>query len=744
MQMQLTGKKRVMSGFTDKVSQNSTFNEDIYNKYTGKPYSKKYYEILAKRKTLPAWESKNELFELLGENQVVILKGETGSGKTTQIPQFLLEKYSCIAITQPRRVAAMSVAKRVSEEMDVTLGQQVGYSIRFEDCSNQNTLLKYMTDGMLLKEAMTDYLLRKYDLIILDECHERTLATEILFGLMKEILPKRPDLKLVVMSATIDIQKFKDFFEAPVLSVPGRLYKVDIKYLPDPCQDYLEEAVDIAVKIHENENEGDILIFLTGEEEIENACAKLYERIDEEESGYVSIIPLYSTLPPHQQQKIFENAPGKNKKGRPGRKIVVSTNIAETSITIDGVVYVIDSGFSKQKVYNPRLRMDSLLVSPISKASAKQRAGRAGRTREGICYRLYTKETYENDLEKTCYPEILRSNLSTVILTLLKIGIKDIVHFDFMDPPAPETMMRALEMLHHMGAINDEPSLTEDGKVMAYLPLDPELSKVLISSKDYKCINEILTIVSMLSVPGVFVRPRQQQSAADDAKKQFIHSSGDHLTLLFTYNIYKSKENSEAFCKHNFLNVRNLKNAESIRNQLETLLSTYGIEAPENKYSIDISEKKVKRIMKALLSGCFAQVCHLEPQGCYRTVKDNQLVLLHPSTVLTFKPSWVLYFDFVCTGKNYIRTVSKIDPTILFEVAPQYYNLHDFDKGSIKNDLKKVLNKLKNEENAEQIEEKEESKKETIRELNKQIVDENKNYSKYSTINKYSLTNQKK
>lgn len=500
--------------------------EPEINFLTNNPFSQKYYEILEKRKTLPAWDAKEKLFSLLEENQVLILQGETGSGKTTQVPQFLLESKFLknrkgIAVTQPRRVAAMSVARRVSEELDVKLGEEVGYSIRFEDVFSSKTVVKYMTDGMLLREAILDPLLKNYSIVILDEAHERTIATDILFGLMKEILPKRKDLKLVVMSATMDTQKFQDYFNAPILDVPGRMFPVEILYSKEPEDDYFEAVIETTIQIHKNEKEGDILIFLTGEEEIENACSRLRSEFYQMGNvGDVNILPLYSSLPPYQQQRIFDPAPPKNRQGKPGRKIIISTNIAETSVTIDGIVYVIDAGLSKQKIYNPRLRMESLLVSEISKASAKQRAGRAGRTRPGKCYRLYTESSFKTLLQDNTYPEILRSNLSSVVLQLKKLGIDDLVHFDFMDPPAPETMMRALELLNYLGALDDEGDLTELGSKMAQIPLEPELSKILLSSEKYKCVNEILTIVSLLSVPNLFIRPKDDMERADSAKSR--------------------------------------------------------------------------------------------------------------------------------------------------------------------------------------------------------------------------------
>ena len=401
--------------------------------------------------------------------QIMVLVGETGSGKTTQIPQFVLyddlphlNGWKQVACTQPRRVAAMSVAKRVADELDVVLGEEVGYNIRFEDNSGPKTVLKYMTDGMLLREAMNDPNLNRYSCIILDEAHERTLATDILMGLLKEMAARRPELKLIIMSATLDAQKFQRYFnDAPLLAVPGRTHPVEIFYTPEPERDYVEAALRTVLQIHATEEPGDILLFLTGEEEIEDACRKIRleadELLRETNCGPLSVYALYGTLPPAQQQKIFDPAPPpRTPGGTPGRKVIVSTNIAETSLTIDGIVYVVDPGFSKQKVYNPRIRVESFLVSPISRASAQQRAGRAGRTRPGKCYRLYTEGAFKKELIEQTYPEILRSNLSSTVLELKKLGIDDLVHFDFMDPPAPETMMRALEELNYLACLDDD------------------------------------------------------------------------------------------------------------------------------------------------------------------------------------------------------------------------------------------------------------------------------------------------
>uniref|UniRef100_A0A8D9B4M7 RNA helicase n=1 Tax=Cacopsylla melanoneura TaxID=428564 RepID=A0A8D9B4M7_9HEMI len=511
------------------------------NPFTGFPFTPRYHELHRKRITLPVFEYRTEFMSLLANNQCIVLVGETGSGKTTQIPQWCVE-YSksvgskAVACTQPRRVAAMSVAQRVSEEMDCQLGQEVGYSIRFEDCSSAKTLLKYMTDGMLLREGMSDPMLENYQVILLDEAHERTLATDILMGVLKEVIKQRSDLKLVIMSATLDAGKFQQYFDnAPLMNVPGRTHPVEIFYTPEPERDYLEAAIRTVVQIHMCEEvAGDVLLFLTGQEEIEEACKRIKKEIDNlgPEAGELKCIPLYSTLPPNLQQRIFEVAPPNKSNGAIGRKVVVSTNIAETSLTIDGVVFVIDPGFAKQKVYNPRIRVESLLVSPISKASAQQRAGRAGRTRPGKCFRLYTEKAYKNEMQDNTYPEILRSNLGSVVLQLKKLGIDDLVHFDFMDPPAPETLMRALELLNYLAALDDDGNLTDLGAVMAEFPLDPQLAKLLIASCPHNCSNEILSITAMLSVPQCFTRPNEAKKQADDAKMRFAHIDGAHLTLL--------------------------------------------------------------------------------------------------------------------------------------------------------------------------------------------------------------------
>lgn len=669
------------------------------NPWSGQPYSQNYYGILEKRKTLPVFEFRAEFEQNLKQNQTLVLQGETGSGKTTQIPQFALESgifanHHMIACTQPRRMAAMSVAKRVADEMDVKLGETVGYTIRFEDVTSHSTKLKYMTDGMLLREAMTDPLLQRYGCIVLDEAHERTLATDILFGLLKEVIKNRKDLKVIVMSATLDAKSFQAYFtNAPLMKVPGRMYPVEIFFTPDPEPDYLEAAIKTALQIHLVEGPGDILLFLTGEEEIETACARLRKEATNlgRDVGELQALPLYSTLPPHMQQRIFDPPPGPRYPGGPsGRKIVVSTNIAETSLTINGIVFVIDPGFSKQKVYNPRIQVESLLVSPISQASSDQRAGRAGRTQAGKAFRLYTEKAFK-ELQPQTYPEILRSNLGAVVLELLKLGIKNLVKFDFMDPPAPETMMRALELLNYLGALDDHGQLTPTGALMADFPLDPPLAKMLISSPTFNCSNEILSLVALLSVPNIYLRPKDSAAAADEAKASFSHVDGDHLSLIYVYHAYQQNQHDPNWCYNNFLNERALKQAVNVRKQLERIMLRLNLPLNSTDFA---SQDYFTNIRRAIVVGFFSKVAHLQRNGTYLTIKDNQAVVLHPSTCLQSKPDWVIFNDFVLTSRNFIRTVTAIKPEWLLELAPDFYDLDSFPQGETANALMRLKRKF--------------------------------------------------
>ncbi|XP_052733140.1 pre-mRNA-splicing factor ATP-dependent RNA helicase DEAH1 isoform X2 [Vigna angularis] len=508
------------------------------------------------RKKLPMYHYRDELLQAIHDHQVLVIVGETGSGKTTQIPQYLHEvgytKHGMIACTQPRRVAAMSVAARVSQEMGVKLGHEVGYSIRFEDCTSEKTILKYMTDGMLLREFLGEPDLASYSVVMVDEAHERTLSTDILFGLVKDIARFRPDLKLLISSATLDAEKFSDYFDsAPIFRIPGRRYPVEINYTKAPEADYLDAAIVTSLQIHVTQPPGDILVFLTGQEEIETAEEILKHRTRGLGTKIAELIicPIYANLPTELQAKIFEPTP------EGARKVVLATNIAETSLTIDGIKYVIDPGFVKMKSYNPRTGMESLLVTPISKASANQRAGRSGRTGPGKCFRLYTAYNFHNDLEENTVPEIQRTNLANVVLTLKSLGIHDLLNFDFMDPPPAEALLKALELLFALSALNKLGELTKVGRRMAEFPLDPMLSKMIVASENFKCSDDIISIAAMLSVGNsIFYRPKDKQVHADNARMNFHTGNvGDHIALLKVYNSWKETNYSTQWCYENYI-----------------------------------------------------------------------------------------------------------------------------------------------------------------------------------------------
>ncbi|XP_048643345.1 ATP-dependent RNA helicase DHX8 [Marmota marmota marmota] len=623
-------------------------------------YGKKtQMSILEQRESLPIYKLKEQLVQAVHDNQILIVIGETGSGKTTQITQYLAEAgYTSrgkIGCTQPRRVAAMSVAKRVSEEFGCCLGQEVGYTIRFEDCTSPETVIKYMTDGMLLRECLIDPDLTQYAIIMLDEAHERTIHTDVLFGLLKKTVQKRQDMKLIVTSATLDAVKFSQYFyEAPIFTIPGRTYPVEILYTKEPETDYLDASLITVMQIHLTEPPGDILVFLTGQEEIDTACEILYERMKSlgPDVPELIILPVYSALPSEMQTRIFDPAP-------PGsRKVVIATNIAETSLTIDGIYYVVDPGFVKQKVYNSKTGIDQLVVTPISQAQAKQRAGRAGRTGPGKCYRLYTERAYRDEMLTTNVPEIQRTNLASTVLSL---KVKNTVLLE-----------RVGGIVLSVAFIN-ETQLYEPFSPwqMAEFPLEPMLCKMLIMSVHLGCSEEMLTIVSMLSVQNVFYRPKDKQALADQKKAKFHQTEGDHLTLLAVYNSWKNNKFSNPWCYENFIQARSLRRAQDIRKQMLGIMDRH-------KLDVVSCGKSTVRVQKAICSGFFRNAAKKDPQEGYRTLIDQQVVYIHPSSALfNRQPEWVVYHELVLTTKEYMREVTTIDPRWLVEFAPAFFKVSD-------------------------------------------------------------------
>ncbi|GAA5969666.1 hypothetical protein JCM11641_007997 [Rhodosporidiobolus odoratus] len=625
------------------------------------------------RQYLPAFASREDLLKVIRENQVTIVIGETGSGKTTQLTQFLHEEgysqYGLIGCTQPRRVAAMSVAQRVSEEMEVELGAEVGYSIRFEDCTSDKTVLKYMTDGVMLRESLNEGDLDRYSVIILDEAHERSLNTDILMGLLRKILSRRRDLKLIVTSATMNAAKFSRFYdEAPCFTIPGRTFPVDVLFSKTPCEDYVDSAVKQALQIHISHPPGDILIFMTGQEDIECTCEVISERLSQvDDAAPLEVLPIYSQMPADLQAKIFSPT----EDGR--RKVVVATNIAETSLTVDGIMYVVDAGYSKLKVYNPRMGMDSLQITPISQANASQRSGRAGRTGAGTAYRLFTEMAFRDELFESTIPEIQRTNLSNTVLLLKSLGVKNLLEFDFMDPPPQENILNSMYQLWVLGALDNTGELTDLGRKMSHFPMDPALGKLLISSVEQRCSAEVLTIVSMLSVPSVFYRPKERAEESDAAREKFFVPESDHLTLLHVYTQWKSNGYSDAWAARHFLHPKTLRKAREVRTQLLDIMKHQKLDIIPCGTDWDV-------IRKTICGAYFHQAARVKGIGEFQHLRTAVPMHLHATSSLYglgYLPDYVVYHELVLTSKEYMSIVTSVDAYWLAELGSKFFSVRE-------------------------------------------------------------------
>ncbi|AAS52207.1 ADR287Cp [Eremothecium gossypii ATCC 10895] len=649
---------------------------------------KRVASIQETRRQLPVYAYRDELLKAVRDHQVLIVVGETGSGKTTQLPQYLVEDgYTqdgklLIACTQPRRVAATSVASRVADEMGVLLGREVGYQIRFDDRTTADvTLLKYMTDGMLLREFLADPELSRYSCIMIDEAHERTLATDILLGLLKDVLLQRKDLKLLISSATMNASRFSEFFyNAPIFNVPGRRYPVDIHYTLQPEANYVHAAISTIFQVHTSQPlPGDILVFLTGQDEIETVREKVEEIAFKLGKNIKPMIinPIYANLPQEQQSRIFEPTP-KN-----ARKVVLATNIAETSLTIEGIKYVIDPGFVKENSYMPQTGMTQLLTVPCSKASVDQRAGRAGRVGPGKCYRLFTKWSYHNELESLPKPEILRTSLSQVVLLLLSLGVTDLLKFPMLDKPSIANLSRSLEQLYVLGALNSKGTITKLGRMMCEFPCAPEFGKVLHSSAaDDRCagvLEDVVTIVAMLHETASIFAPGKER------KKVLGPQSSDHMLYLEIYNAWAAEDFRKGWCHDHHVQFRTLSRVRSIREQLWRCCDKLGLVALNALFRKDhphLAAQRDQRVAKAFLSGFPFNVAQLTPNG-YRTMGKHggMTIHIHPTSLLYTHnresgkpPKHLLYQQLMLTSKEFMRDCLPIPrETWLKEMVPQLF-----------------------------------------------------------------------
>ena len=612
---------------------------------------------------------------------------------------------------------------RVADEVGCKVGAEVGYSIRFEDVTSAATRIKFLTDGLLLREALVDPLLSRYSIIMVDEAHERSLSTDVLLGILKKIRRKRPELRIIISSATLQAEDLLKFFMADadaqakpatsdaltldeliaqkggdtgnhdaenemggdtgrIINLEGRMYPVDVLYLESPAEDYVEKAIETVFDIHTKEPDGDILVFLTGREEIDSAVQAISERAANlhPRAQQLMPLPLYAGLSTDQQMYVFEEAPENT------RKVIFATNIAEASVTIGGIIYVVDTGYVKLRAYNPTTGIETLTATPVSKASAVQRAGRAGRTKPGKCYRLYTESSFQS-LEEATVPEIQRSNLAPVILQLKALGIDNIVRFDFITSPPAELVIRALELLYSLGALDDYAKLTKPlGVRMAELAVEPMMAKTLLSAPSFGCLSEILTIAAMTSVGGnIWFQHEGEKKRMETARRKFAVEEGDHLTLLNVYQAFVTKGRKEAkFCHDHYVNFKAMTRAVSIRAQLKRYLERFGLNVEEtlssnaNKQPLSVGgPDKAEQIRRCLTTGFFAHAAKMQPDGTFRNVAGGTVLHAHPSSLMfNRKAEWVIFHEVMETGeKTFMRDITKIQKGWLVEYAPEFYKI---------------------------------------------------------------------
>ncbi len=619
---------------------------------------------------LPVSQRKAEIEKLLSEHQVIVVAGETGSGKTTQLPKMCLElglgHLGTIGHTQPRRIAARSVAARIAEELQTELGDLVGYKVRFNDQISDNTQIKLMTDGILLAEIQTDRFLNQYSCLIIDEAHERSLNNDFILGYLKQLLPRRPDLKVIITSATIDVERFsKHFNNAPIIEVSGRTYPVEVRYRPvadEEDQDQLQGILN-AVDELQAEGRGDILIFMNGEREIRDTA----EALQKQNLKHTEILPLFARLSAQEQNKIFHPS-GLN-------RIVLATNVAETSLTVPGIKYVIDPGTARISRYSYRTKVQRLPIEPISQASANQRKGRCGRVSEGICIRLYSEEDFNNRPEFTD-PEILRTNLASVILQMTALGLDDIEAFPFVDAPDKRHIQDGVKLLEELGAFEtvqtksgEKRRLTTIGRQLAQLPVDPRLAKMLLSAVDFGSVYEVMIIVSALSIQDPRERPTEKQQASDEKHRRFADKKSDFLAFLNLWNYVQeqqkelTKNQFRRQCQKDFLNYLRIREWQDIYQQIRLAVREMGL-------PINSEKAEYQQIHTALLSGLLSHIGLKEAEKQQYLGARNAHFAIFPNSVLFKKqPKWVMAAELVETSKLWGRMVAEIEPEWIEPIA---------------------------------------------------------------------------
>ncbi len=650
-------------------------------------------------KSLPVYEQKQKILDCLEKNQVVIVESPTGSGKTTQIPVILYEAgyatNGVIAVTQPRRIAALSVSEFISKQLGTSYPGLVGYKMRFEDKTDASTKIKIMTDGILLQEMKLDPWLSKYSVIMVDEAHERSLNIDFVMGLLKRVLKERKDFRVIVSSATMNTQVFSEYFDnAPIVSIDTITYPVSVIYDPIPggvttttdagCDLLLSKICNTVERVLDNGDEGGILIFLPGEKIIKDCLDRLYRMPF---SRHLHILPLYGRLSKEEQEKVFDEPPAGKK------KVIISTNIAETSVTISDITTVIDSGLCKLNFYNPRNFTSSLIESSVSKASCNQRKGRAGRTHEGSCYRLYKRMDFETRPEYTT-EEIYRTDLSEVVLRMAELGITDFYNFDFIASPGKEGIIGAVDTLNMLGALDSDNCLSEIGKMMVRFPLEPRISRIIIEAimRFPDVIDKALIAASFLSANSPFILPPNEEMEARKAHHRFRDMQGDFVTYLNIFNAYKQSDNKEKFCKKNYLDERVMAEIDNINYQLTQIVSDMNIPIVQGKGSLN-------DYLCCIACGMIQFVCIRTGRESYHSLTADH-ICIHPGSVI-FKqnPVFIVAGEIVRTSRIFAMSVSPLTKPMLDIINPSLYEKLQNCKNSKVKDIEKELRIAKQKEN---------------------------------------------